>query len=468
MKKKSSIVKLSVIGVVLIIGIVLSFCSFDIGLTTYKSFASSIKLGLDLKGGVYAVYESVDENTENLDERMEGTRTMLLNLLQKKGYPEATIVKEGTSRLRVEVPDVDNPQEIFSIIGKPASIRFVLDETNEQVITGDHIERAEPGYTATDGYVVQLTLNSEGADRFADATTNNINKTMSIYVQVAGEEEQKISSPTISVAITNGRAVINGMRDYDEAKNLSDQIMSGTFSVKLSLMDSSTVSATLGEQALFYGLLAGAIGLALVIVFMCVVYKLLGAAASVSLIVYTILMLFFLAVIPGVQLTLPGIAGIILSLGMAVDANVIIYERMKYEYRNGKSIMASSFAGFRRATMAIVDSNVTTIIAGIMLFIFGTGSIRGFAITLLIGIVLSLFTSMIVTRGIVKYFININSTNPKLYGFRRGKGFENVEADQTDVSVQQQMDKEREEKEEKKRAKKDKDKNAGGLANENI
>lgn len=215
-------------------------------------------------------------------------------------------------------------------------------------------------------------------------------------------------------------------------------------------------------------MLAGAIGLALVIVFMCVVYKLLGAAASVSLIVYTILMLFFLAVIPGVQLTLPGIAGIILSLGMAVDANVIIYERMKYEYRNGKSIMASSFAGFRRATMAIVDSNVTTIIAGIMLFIFGTGSIRGFAITLLIGIVLSLFTSMIVTRGIVKYFININSTNPKLYGFRRGKGFENVEADQTDVSVQQQMDKEREEKEEKKRAKKDKDKNAGGLANENI
>ncbi len=468
MKKKSSIIKLCIIGVVLIIGIVLSFCSFDIGFTTYKSFAKSISLGLDLKGGVYAVYEAADENTENLDERMEGTRTMLLNLLSRKGYTEATIVKEGSTRLRVEVPDVDNPQEIFEIIGKPASIYFRLDSNNETVLTGDHIIKAEPGYTATDGYVVQLSLNSEGADKFHEVTSENVGQAMSIYVQVEGEEEQKIQTATINEGIAGGKAVINGMQSYEAAKNLADQIMSGTFEVRLALLDSSTVSATLGEQALFYGLLAGIIGLALVIIFLCVFYRLLGVIASSSLMIYAVLMLFFLSVIPGVQLTLPGIAGIILSLGMAVDANIIIYERMKFEYRNGKSIMASSYAGFRRATMAIIDSNVTTIIAGIMLFIFGTGSIRGFAVTLLLGIVLSLFTSMIVTRGLVKYFININSTNAKLYGFRRGKGFENVEADQTDVSVQRQMDKEQAEKEEKKRAKKNKDKQKGGLASENI
>lgn len=469
MKKKSSIVKLSIVGVILIIGIVLSFCSFDFGLTKYNSFASSISLGLDLKGGVYAVYEAADDNTANLDERMEGTRTMLLDLLTSKGYSEATIVKEGSTRLRVEVPDVDNPEEVFDIIGKPASISFVLDDTNEQVITGDHILSAEPGYSAQEGYVVQLSLNSEGADRFYEATSNNIGKTMSIYVQVEGEEQRKISSPEIQTGIAGGRAVINGMASYEAAKNLSDQIMSGTFTVRLALLESSTVSATLGEQALFYGLIAGAIGLLLVIIFLCAVYRLLGVTASLSLLVYTVLMLFFLAVIPGVQLTLPGIAGIILSLGMAVDANVIIYERMKFEYRNGKSIMASSYAGFRRATMAIIDSNVTTIIAGIMLFIFGTGTIRGFAITLLLGIVLSLFTSMLVTRFFVRCFININSTNPKLYAFKRGKNFENVEADRTDVTVQQQMDREAAEKEEKKREKKKrKNKDAGGLAHENI
>lgn len=467
MKKKSSIIKLSIIGVVLIIGIVLSFCSFDVGLETYKSFGGGISLGLDLKGGVYAVYEAVDDDKENLDSRMEGTKTMLLNLLVNKGYPEATIVKEGTSRLRVEVPDVDNPREIFSIIGKPASIRFVLDDTNEEVINGDHIVSAVPGYSAQDGgHLVQLELNGEGGEKFAKATADNIGKTMSIWVKVEGEEEQKISSPKIESAISGGRAVINGMSDQEEAKRLADQIMSGTFEVKLALLESSTVSPTLGEQALFYGVIAGVIGLLLVIAFLCGVYRLLGVTASISLLIYGVLMLFFLAVLPGVQLTLPGIAGIILSLGMAVDANVVFYERMKYEYKNGKSISASTYAGFKRATMAIIDSNVTTIIAGVMLFIFGTGSIRGFAVTLLLGIILSLFTSMLVTRFLVRCFVNICNDRPGLYGFKRGSGYENVAADVTDVAVQQSMDAAAAEKEEKKAAAKKA--REGGIANETI
>lgn len=461
MKKTSSIVKLSIIGGLLIIGIVLSFCSFNFGLTKYNSFASSIKLGLDLKGGVYAVYEAGNTSAEDFDSAMEGTKTRLQNLIVSKGYSEATVVREGTTRLRVEVPDVDNPTEIFQIIGKPAEVEFVLDETKEVVITGsEHVLKASAGYYEGSP-VVELSLNSDGAKKFGDATTNNVGKTMSIIVKVEGEDPKTISSPNIESAITNGKAIINGMESYDSAKDLADQIMSGTFDIPLSLKESATISATLGDRALMLGLIAGAVGLILVMAFLCFIYRAFGGVASFCLLIYTVLMLFFLAVLPWVQLTLPGIAGIILSLGMAVDANVVIYERIKYEYRNGKSIMASTHAGFKKATIAIVDSNVTTIIAAVLLLIFGTGSIKGFALTLLIGIILSLFTSLFVTRKVVKYVIALNSTDPKLYNLKRGSQYENVKADETDVSVQQRLDaeaaakrKEKEEKEARKKAKK--------------
>lgn len=469
MKKKSSIVKLSILGGLLIIGIILSFCSFDFGLNTYKSFAKSIKLGLDLKGGVYAVYEATDTSASDFDSAMEGTKTRLQNLIVSKGYSEATVVREGTARLRVEVPDVDNPTQIFQIIGKPAEVKFILDDTQEVVITGsEHILKAEAGYDSDGSAVVQLSFNSEGTRRFGEATTNNVGKTMSIVVEEEGEEPRTISSPEIQSAITNGRAVINRISTYDEAKNLADQIMSGTFDIPLALKESSTISATLGDRALMLGLIAGAVGLFLVMVFLCVIYRMYGVAASFCLLIYTVLMLFFLAVLPWVQLTLPGIAGIILSLGMAVDANIVISERIKYEYRNGKSIMASTHAGFKKATIAIVDSNVTTIIAAILLLIFGTGSIKGFALTLLIGIILSLFTSLVVTRFVVKWIVAINSTNPKLYNLKRGKGFENVEADQTDAALQAKLDAEAAQKKAEKEAKKKAKKAEGELNHETV
>lgn len=475
-KRTSSIIKLSIIGALLIFGIVISFCSFNFGLTRYNSFASSIKLGLDLKGGIYAVYEATDTSAEDFETSMNGTRTRLENLIISKGYTEATVVREGSTRIRVEVPDVENPSEIFRIIGSPANVEFVLnhtatDSSRQVVITSrDHVKNASAGYYEGQP-VVRLELNSEGRQKFGDATTNNIGKAMAIVMQVEGEDEQVISTPNIESAITTGSAIINGMGSYEEAQNLADQIMSGTFDVQLALKESATISATLGDKALMLGLIAGAVGLLLVMAFLCWIYRAFGGVASFCLLIYMVLMLFFLAVLPWVQLTLPGIAGIILSIGMAVDANVVIYERIKYEYRNGKSIMASTHAGFKRATVAIVDSNVTTIIAAVLLLIFGTGSIRGFAVTLLIGIILSLFTSLILTRLVVKWVININSTNPKLYNLKRGRDYADVKADETDVGVQRQIDlereakeKEKQEKEERKKAKKAE----GELTNENI
>lgn len=424
MKRKSSIIKLALIGVVLAIGIVLSVCSFKIpgSYYNYNSFASSIKLGLDLKGGVYAVYDAESAGVDNFDSKLSGTQKRLQSLLVSKGYTEAVVTIEDTTRLRVEVPDVDNPSAIFELIGKPAELEFVLDDTDEVVITGDHVKSATGYYDTSQGApVVSLELTDVGGDRFGDVTASNVGKTMSIYIVTDGvRDSEPISTATINEAITGGRAQItmSSSSDTQAAVDLASQIMSGTFDVKLSLKESSTISPTLGERALSLGIIAGCIGLAIVVAFLIWRYRLFGVVATIALMIYTVLMLFFLAVLPWVQLTLPGIAGIILSLGMAVDGNVVIYERIKDECKNGKSLLAATHAGFKKATVAIFDSNITTIIAAIVLIIFGTGSISGFGVTLLIGIILSMFTSLLVTRGLCKCFMALNSTREKLYGVK--------------------------------------------------
>jgi preprotein translocase subunit SecD len=356
--------------------------------------------------------------------------------LVKKGYTEATVVREGSYRLRVEVPDVDEPSQIFSIIGKPAELKFVMQDTNAIILTGKNVLSATAGYdTSSAGWVVNLSLDSEGTAAFSTATASeNSGKTISIIITVDGEDTT-ISSPTINDHIPNGKAIITGMQSQEAAQNLADQITSGQFEVKLSLMESSTVSPTLGARALTLSIIAGIVGLLLVMAFMCFFYRMFGGIASASLLLYIAIMLFLLAVIPGVQLTLPGIAGILLSIGMAVDANVIIYERIKEEYRNGKSILASYYAGFKKAFWSIFDSNITTVLAGVVLFFFGSGTVKGFAITLLIGIVLSMFTALIITRSLIKWVLHINSSSDKLYGLKRGKGFENVGASETDASI---------------------------------
>lgn len=445
-KKKSTIVKLALIGVALILGLLLSFLPVHFpNFEVYTPFAQSISLGLDLKGGIFAVYQATNTDTDNFESKMEGTRSALESLLVSKGYSEATVVREGDSRIRVEVPDVEDTSDILKIIGEPAQISFVLDDTGETVITGDDVVKASHYYDPQNGgYVVSLELTSDGQDKFFEATSNNVGKTMSIVVTIGGESTT-ISSPTINSAIS-GNAIISGNFTEESSGKLADQIMSGTFDVALELKESETVSPTLGENALKYGLIAGVIGLLLVILFMCLVYRMLGVGATVSLILYAELYLFFLAVLPWVQLTLPGIAGILLSIGMAVDANIIIFERIKDEYRNGKSIMAAYHAGFKKALFAILDSNITTIIACVLLMLLGTGSVSGFGLTLLVGVLLSLFSSLVISRGVIKYFINLNSYNAKLYNLKRASAYSDLSADATDSDVQKIMDKEAEEK----------------------
>lgn len=448
-KKKSTITKLVLIGIATLIGAIFAFVPMQFGLNIYDPLLSEerISLGLDLKGGVYAVYQATNTDTDNFDSKMDGTRAALESMLADKGYTEATIVREGTDRIRVEVPDVDDPSGILEIIGEPTSVKFVLDSTGETVITGENVVSADAYYDTQNGNVVRLILNSEGRRKFADATTNNQGQTMSIYL---GDSESPISSPTINAAITNGEAIITGSFTAESAQKLADQITSGTFDVALELIQSQTISPTLGEDAMKYGLIAGIVGFVLVIAFLCVIYRMLGVAASFALLIFVIIYLFFLAVLPWVQLTLPGIAGILLSIGMAVDANIIIFERIKDEYRGGKSIMAAYHAGFKKALFAILDSNVTTVIACILLMLLGTGSVSGFALTLLVGVLVSLFTALVVSRALVKYFVNLNSYNAKLYNLKRGLQYSGLEADTTDAAVLESMERERKEREEKK------------------
>jgi len=466
MRKRSSITKFSIVGVFIIIGLVLCFVTIPFGLTNLKSFGSTIKLGLDLKGGVFAVYQADEKEgtTVDINTSMEGTRARLQTMLVGKGFAEATVVREGSNRLRVEVPDVENPGRLLDLIGMPAELKFI-DENGNQVLSGTNVTLARAVWDSdSGGYAVSLNLDSEGARRFAEATApENHGKRISI-VTIVGGEEQTISAPTINATIANGRAIITNMGSQESAQGLADQIASGQFEVKLKLLESSIIPATLGADALKFGLIAGIIGVILIMAFMCWFYRAYGVLSSIALLAYIVLMLFFLAALPWVQLTLPGIAGIILSIGMSLDGNIIMFERIKDEYRNGKSIKAASYAGLKKGFRPVFDANTTTVIAAVALLIYGTGPIQSFALTLLVGIALAMFTNLVVINFFVKWMLGINMTSARLYNLKRGAGFESLSADKTDVMILEadailEAEKQKQ-KEEKEAAKK------GGLAHE--
>ncbi len=445
MKRKSSLVKFIIVLVVTAIGLVACFVGFPYrsaggDIWNYNGFIFAIDLGLDLKGGVYAVYEANGETPD--DDAMNGTVSQLTDMLTRQGYTEATVVREGSSRIRVEVPDVDEPDEIFEIIGNPVELAFYHSEDaswsadDEFLFAGDAVDSASAVLSGNQ-YQIALNLNDSGADIFAAATEAHAGDGTYILICEVHEEsgesvvDRIISAATVESAISNGEATITGNFTAQSAQELADRIMSGTFSVPLSLIDSSVVDPTLGSSALTAGLVGGIIAIVAIMVFMAIFYKMMGMVACVTMVIYMVLMLFLLAVFPMVQLSLPGIAGIILSVGMMIDGNVIIYERIKDEYRNGKSILAAYHAGFKKAVSAIVDGNVTTIIAAVMLLIFGTGTISGFGVTLLIGLVLSMFASLVVTRFILKWTLAIWGTkDPKLYGLKRRPGFNEADEEE--------------------------------------
>lgn len=409
-KGKNILILAVVVALTVCIGL-LAVNGAQIGKWRLKPVGEAISLGLDLRGGVYAVYKAKDPNQEDLDTLIDGTISIMRTRLSDKGYNEATVTKQGDDRIRIEIPDVQDPAEVLNIIGTPARLEFRTSD-GTVVITGDDVKSATAVTDAAGSeYKVRLVLNDSGKEAFAKATSENIGKAISIYL-----DDNEISSPTVNSAITGGEALIEGSNfTLEYARELSSLIQSGALPLDIEQDEVSAVSATLGVDVIERAVTAGIIGVILVMLFMIAVYRVSGVVASLALAIYIIIVFYLMALVPGIQLTLPGIAGIVLAIGMAVDANVIIFERVREELKTGRGIDTAIKRGFKNALSAIIDSNVTTIIASFVLMYFGTGSIRGFANTLFIGVVVSMFTAIVVTRLLLKCMAGIGLTNPKLY-----------------------------------------------------
>lgn len=370
----------------------------------------SIPLGLDLSGGVSITYQVVDENPSAED--MSDT----IYKLQKRvdSYStEASVYQVGDDRITVEIPGVQDANQILEDLGNPGSLEFQMPD-GTVFMTGDMVADAQAA-TQTDTYgnkeyVVALKLTDEGAKIFGEVTSENIGKNLPIVY-----DGETISYPRVQTAITGGEAQITGMANFEEAETLATQIRIGSLSLQLSELESSVVGAQLGSQAISSSLKAGAIGLAIVMVFMIIMYAVPGIAASLALAIYTTLVIATLYLFE-ITLTLPGIAGIILGIGMAVDANVIVFARIREEIATGKSVQTSMKIGFQKAMSAILDGNITTLIASVVLMALGSGTVKGFAYTLMIGIILSLFTAMVVTRFILYSLYALGLKSEKLYG----------------------------------------------------
>ena len=384
--------------------------------------AENIILGLDLAGGVSITYEIEEDNPT--EQEINDT----VDRLQQRADTYSTdsnVYKEGSNRISIEIPGVTDANEILEDMGKPGALEF-LDEDNyakfaageeyEVVLSGSDIKNAGASIDnsgTVKEYVVELAFNDEGTKKFAEATAANIGKP--IYIIYDGEV---VSYPTVQSAITGGSAVINGMKDDEEAERLAQTIRIGALPLTLKELRSNVVGATLGKDALSTSLKAGAIGMAIVAVIMIAVYLLPGVVSVFALIAYVVLTLLCLNGL-NASLTLPGLAGIVLSIGMAVDANVIIFTRIKEEIGAGATVKSAIDAGFNKALSATLDSNITTLIASVVLYIMGTGTIKGFALTLGIGIVLSMFTALFVTKNLLKAVYTLGLKNPKLYGSKK-------------------------------------------------
>ena len=375
-----------------------------------------IKLGLDLAGGVSITYQAKEANPSAED--MSDTQYKLQQRVQNYSS-EAEVYQEGNNRINIDIPGVTDANKVLEELGKPGSLQF-YDENWEVVLEGTDVSSAKPmiykdQQTGSNNYEVSLTFTEEGAKKFAEVTEANVGKHIAIVY-----DGVLYSNPVVQQAITGGQASISGMTSYEEADQLAATIRIGSLSLELEELRSNVVGAKLGQEAISTSLKAGAIGFAIVCVFMIVVYLVPGLAAALALCLYVALILILLAAFE-VTLTLPGIAGIILSIGMAVDANVIIFTRIKEEIGLGKTVKSAIKTGFAKALSAIVDGNVTTLIAAAVLYWRGSGTVKGFATTLAIGIVLSMFTALFVTRFALNTLYELGFTDKKYYGVRKEK-----------------------------------------------
>ena len=386
---------------------------------------NGIRLGLDLVGGSRIVYEAEipdGYNQANLADDMNSVQKVIRQRLTDKGFTEATVTLTGENRVTVEIPQITNPEEAVQTLGTTAQLTFI-DADGKEWLTGSDIKKATYGYgrptgnEVTDVHYVQVQFTSEGQKKFAEATGNIAARTDGTNIMAIVMDNQVISSPSVSSQIDSDSCVISGSFTRDSASELADLINAGQIPFSLKQVELRSVGPQLGADAMRTSLIAGAIGIVLVMLFMLIVYRIPGLVASIALCFYMVLEALIFSLVR-VNLSLPGIAGIILSIGMAVDANVIIFERVKEELKNGKTVKSAIDSGFKRAFTAILDSNITTLIACAVLFFLGTGTIVGFATTLGIGVIVSMFTALTVTHFLLNRMVDFRIRNPKAYGLR--------------------------------------------------
>ena len=386
---------------------------------------NGIRLGLDLVGGSRIVYEAEipdGYNQANLADDMNSVQKVIRQRLTDMGFTEATVTLTGDNRVTVEIPQITNPEEAVQTLGTTAQLTFI-DADGKEWLTGSDIKKATYGYgrptgnEVTDVHYVQVQFTSEGQKKFAEATGNIAARTDGTNVMALVMDTQVISSPSVSSQIDSDSCVISGSFTRDSASELADLINAGQIPFSLKQVELRSVGPQLGADAMRTSLIAGAIGIVLVMLFMLIVYRIPGLVASIALCFYMVLEALIFSLVR-VNLSLPGIAGIILSIGMAVDANVIIFERVKEELKNGKTVKSAIDSGFKRAFTAILDSNITTLIACAVLFFLGTGTIVGFATTLGIGVIVSMFTALTVTHFLLNRMVDFRVRNPKAYGLR--------------------------------------------------
>ncbi len=416
---------------------------------TVKKNSDSLKLGLDLDGGVSITYEAVGDDPT--DEQMADTILKLQqrienDLGEESSTTEANVYRVGDKRITVEIPGVSDANALLEELGTPGTLYFItqhdadgnenytygetgyvlnsdiqtLIDNGSVIATGKNVKSSQAGSqsnqtTNATEYVVQLTFDDEGTKAFADATTAAVASGDTIGIYYDG---QFVSVPRVSSAITNGNCVIEGMENFEAAEKLASYIRIGGLDIELTELESQVVGAQLGSDALRTSLIAAGVGLVIVMIFLIVMYLVPGVVASLALALYTAMLIGILKAFD-VTLTLPGIAGMILSIGMAVDANVICFARIREEIKNGRPVISAIETGFSKALSAILDGNITTLIAAAVLGVLGSGSVKGFAITLALGVVLSMFTALVITRILMNSFYALGVRSPKVYGMAK-------------------------------------------------
>ncbi len=383
--------------------------------TTIGWLAGSIRQGLDLQGGTHIVMQA--EDTEQNKVTTEAVN-QVINIMQKRinemGLTEPIIQREGGNRIIIELPGEKDPQKAIETIGKTAVLEF-KNEEGEVCLTGEDLKDAREQMGQNKSPVVALQFTDVGGDKFAALTSANIGRRIGIYL-----DGELLTNPVVNDAITGGSAVITGQRTLDEAKDLAILLRSGALPVKVSVMEVRTVGPSLGQDSKDKSVTAFTIGLSLVVLFMLGMYRMAGFVADVALLVYVLILLGILSALQA-TLTLPSIAGVILSIGMAVDANILIFERFKEEIASGKILRLAIQSGFKRAFTTIFDANMTVIITSAILFFLGSGTVKGFAFTLGLGVAVSMFTAITVSRTLLMLLIDASWIhNPWWFGGKTG------------------------------------------------